>query len=183
MSTTVVESPPSGSDVKSRWFARALHTIILPSGEEVVVRIPDITNLARNESIPESLRAAVIKQDAQALLTGTASASEESQPKPSDADVVRAAAELGEAFDYIVLDMIVEPVLTISEVRLIPSEDRDFLALIAQRQRDTDALGRRLGVEPLSRWERFRHHHGCAEDCAECEALRREFSTVHMGAM
>jgi len=85
--------------------------------------------------------------------------------------------------DFLILEMVVEPKLTQDDVDLLPGEDRELLIEIAQRERDTDAVGRRLGVEPLSRWETFRHRHHCAEDCDGCQAVLSDFSTVDVGAV
>lgn len=62
-------------------------------------------------------------------------------------------------------------------IELIPPVDYKWLLEIAFLEEDRDGQGRLLwGVERLSRWERFRHRHNCPEDCASCEAVRRDFS-------
>lgn len=62
-------------------------------------------------------------------------------------------------------------------IALIPPVDYKWALEIAFLEEDRDGQGRLMwGVERLSRFERFRHRHGCAEDCPSCEAARRDLS-------
>jgi hypothetical protein len=164
---------------KDSWAAKAVHTITCPSGARIKIRLPNLSLMIKNDLLPSELRAVAISKVMEeagsqpAASVGTATGPE------ITADTVKKMVELNES---IIVEMVVEPLITKEdlEANVIPPEDLDFLSEIAQRERHTDALGVSLGVEPLSRWDTFRHEHGCAEDCAACEAVRRRFSSRYV---
>jgi len=147
------------------------------------IRLPDVGMLIRRDLVPDRLRNVAMR----VAIEGSASIS---QPDPETGETSGFQADdlkqMFELFDLLVLEMVVEPSLSLEDLdpaEGIPREDYDMLVSIAQRERNTDAAGVTIGVEPLSRWETFRRHHECAEDCDACEAMRRELSTVHVGAV
>jgi hypothetical protein len=143
----------------------------------VKIRLPDLTRLLKNDLLPERLRAVALKQ---------AFADVEPEPQSengstNDAERYETAKEMATLLDWLVADMVLEPELTQDDVETIPGEDRDMLVAIAQRERDIDALGVTLGVEPLSRWDTFRRFHECAEDCPACQKVRGDYSSIELG--
>lgn len=180
-------SKTSTADVETNgtagWKRRSLHLITLPSGMQVTIRLPDVGMLIRRDLVPDRLRNVAMK----VAIEGTASLSqldpETGKPEGFQDEDLKLMFDL---FDLLVIEMVVEPSLSLLDLDPesgIPREDYDMLVSLAQRERNTDAAGVTIGVEPLSRWERFRRHHECAPDCDACEAVRREFSTVHVGAV
>lgn len=161
---------------KDQWAKRGIHIVTLPSGMVVKIRLPDLTRLLKNDLLPERLRAVALKQ-----------AFAEVEPEPAsdngtrDEERYQTAKDMASLLDWLVADMVLEPQLTQEDVETIPGEDRDMLVSIAQRERDTDHLGVTLGVDPLSRWDTFRSQHKCPENCAACEKVRQEFSSVELG--
>ena len=190
MTEAAVSRPPAadqGIVSPEEWAQLAHHTITLPSGARVKVRIPDLTLLIAQDAVPEKLRGVALREVLAAMgaLTAKPDASEEAAEAAAplfDAEKIRTLAEL---HFFLVSEMLVEPKLTPEQAATggLPNEDLELLVQIATRERDTDARGVVLGVLPLSRFERFRHHHGCGEGCEACAAFRQEFSTRRVGGV
>lgn len=165
------EPPVATAD---EWEADSHHTIWTHGGKRIIVRIPDLFDLVRADALPDKLRAAalsVVQHQVEVDLGST--------PAPAEGEkltweTIRDATEL---FEHLAHEMIVEPELDVEQFRRLPTEDREMLRDIAMRNRNTDARGVWLGVEPLSRWEGFRRVHRCPEMCEACQALQAEFST------
>jgi len=89
--------------------------------------------------------------------------------------------------DGLLVEMLVDPKITVEEIEQIPGEDRDMLLAIAQREQFVDAEGVRLGVAPLSAFREFRELHGCVdrepEGCEACKTLQQRFSTSDLGGV
>jgi len=188
VSTAAPSNSSPGTDAKQGWARRAVHHITLPSGMEVDVRIPDMGALVAADAVPDHLRGAVLKRLADDINTFVDDQAETSPgSRHTSVEELEQAMKTGaEINDWIVTYMLVEPRLTMDDMRpdsenRPPEEDLELLVKIAQRERDTDARGVRLGVEPLNRMERFRHHHGCPEDCASCRAWADDVSTRGLG--
>lgn len=161
---------------KGQWLNRSVHTITLYSGTVVKVRIPDLMLMLKNDTIPTKLRDIALER-----AEGDVDLKAAEAVKPNNDERVKGVKEGAELLFWLVSDMVLEPKITPEEVESLPADDRMMLIEIANRERDTDALGASLGVEPLSRWETFRHFHKCAADCEPCEEIRREFSSVEPG--
>lgn len=178
MEASTIENPSAtnGLTTKEAWAARGVHEVTLYSGARVKIRIPDLARLLKHDLLPEGLRGVALRQAFGQLEMGGGSSPD--VPPPTDADRYKTAKELAELMDWLLLDMLVDPVLEREDLDGIPSEDKDLLVSLAQRERDTDALGVRVGVEPLSRWDAWRSAHGCDDDCPECQNVVSAFSTV-----
>lgn len=147
----------------------------------VKVRIPDLAAMLAMGQIPEHLRQVALlsafKEEGDPPLA--LQKHDDGSPVLTD-DVAKGFYDLK---SHIIVATVVEPALTQAEASEIPVEDRDMLYAIAMRERDTDALGVRLGVEPLSRWATFRGKHGCPPDCPACNEAVGELSTVDLGQL
>jgi hypothetical protein len=86
--------------------------------------------------------------------------------------------ELYDLHKWLVVQTVIEPALALEDLPGLPQEDLEMLTQLATRERVTDAAGRQLGTEPLSRWETFRSFHGCAEGCEACKKVVDHFSTA-----
>jgi len=167
----------------AQWAQAAFHVITCPSGARVKVRIPDMSMLMAGDALPEHLRVIAYKMatdDIGVLLKEKEGADGNGSAPELDPEILKAATELGE---WLVLQTVVEPELTPEQVSALPTEDKEMLVSIAKRERDRDAFGVRLGVDPLSRWDTFRHEHECPEGCPACERARQVFSTAELGEM
>jgi hypothetical protein len=189
VSTAAPSNSSPGTDAKQSWAQRAVHHITLHSGMEVDIRIPDMGALIAADAVPDHLRGAVLQRLADDINTVIDDQGETAAPgsrRTSVEELEKAMKTGAEINDWLVTYMLVEPRLTMEDMlpdspTRPPEEDLELLVQIAQRERDTDARGVRLGVEPLDRLGRFRHHHGCTEDCASCRAWADEVSTRGMG--
>ncbi len=159
--------PASVSETTSHWKQKAVHTITLPSGMRVKIRIPNLTALIQNDVIPERLRAVAVQEALNPGAPLVAPAPQAEQPaEQMGGDTVK---QLYELYEFLVCEMVVEPTITKDDLDELPQLDLDMLTQFALRERDMDAAGIRLGIEPISRWEVFRQAHNCPDDCASCE--------------
>jgi hypothetical protein len=167
-------APPSGNGVVTAdaWEQAGVHTVYMPSGVKVRVRLPDLEAMIREDALPDTLRAAAVRELEGGLQPDTA------KPEGETWDLVKEVLAL---YEHVAHSMLVEPTTTPEQFKRLPAEDRQMLREIAMRQRGTDARGVVLGVEPLSRWETFRIAHQCPESCPACDQVLAEFSTVGSG--
>jgi hypothetical protein len=155
----------------------------------VKIKFPDVARLIRSDMLPEGLRAAALKQAFGDLDMESPSDTPltAEQKKEQEDERYKTAQELVELMDALIIEMLVEPVMSKEEIADIPGEDRDMLIAIAQRERNTDALGVRLGVAPLIAFHEFREVHGCLEHepagCEACKALQQRLSSVDLGGV
>jgi hypothetical protein len=178
------------------WQARALHTITLPSGQRVRIRIPGIATILEHGDLPDDLiELALLELTSEGGATG-ALAAQLSSENGDRAQALARIARYGEFQRRLVCAAIVavetEPG-TWEEVRLtpellasgdLPEDDLAMVAEIVQRLRAHDARGVRIGVEPLDRWATFREAHGCPdEDCPGCQKLVASLSSTDLGAV
>jgi hypothetical protein len=188
MSTTTTGTSPS-------WKNGTWHDVTGPAGTKYELRIPALTELIRNEAVPERLRAIALKSAAHpAGIRGVVAdqLDEANEAKTSDEDLVKDDSGLKQAIDDLVgiqKALITESVKCDGKLlSLADVEDPDFPALDAEwlggvmlREIEYDALGVRLGIAPLNAWARFRHFHDCGPDCGGCASLQDELSTVDLG--
>jgi hypothetical protein len=159
------------------WKRRGVYDVTLPSGMEVSIRYPDLMMMATSDAMPERLRALAVKQARGDTLADDAPPSPEQEEERSREEL-KMLEEMREFLHHLVVAMVTEPELSYEDVADLPPEDRDMLIAIAQRERDTDAKGRLLGVVPLNAFDRFRVRHSCTPDCPSCEKVRDDFSLL-----
>lgn len=170
------ESPPAAVTSKSAWQKLTKHHVTCPSGAVVRIRIPNLASLVAMDAVPEQLKGAALREIAQELVGSLQAVADggASEVKLSEEDV-KALYELNE---WMLCWSLIEPEITPADLPELPEEDLEMLVQIVSRERDVDARGVRLGVEPLSRLERFRHHHECPPGCEACEAALRDLSEI-----
>lgn len=194
MTTTDTPSAPSRPEIsKQAWAQLAVHTITCPTGAVVRIRIPDLAMLLAGDAVPDHLRATALElimaeirgPQPAAVPAETQLTEPDEQRQQRDLETIK---EVSELHLWLIAQMLLEPAYTADELRegahtRPPSEDMFFLTQIARRERDTDARGVKLGVDRLSRWERFRHHHGCPEGCEACSLTVQDFSSARLGGV
>lgn len=193
MSTTTTHSPLHAAKLRS-WRGRSLHTIGLPSGQMVRIRVPGIATLIEEGELPEDLVDIALEELTHDGGATGAIAAEVQDPTVGRDRVLRRLAELGRFQRALVRASVVEveqdgefiPVeLSEEDVAgdaALPEADLAMIAEIVQRLRGYDARGVRIGVEPLDRWEAFREAHGCPdEDCEGCRKVLEQFSSTGVG--
>lgn len=160
---------------KTAWSALAIHTITLPSSAIVKIRLPDISILMAGDAVPERLRGIAIRELSKQIRDVQATALGDVVPDIQAEEI----ADLMGLNRWLVTQTLVEPELSEAELEAgaIPNEDFLMLTQLASRERDTDARGVRLGVEPVERWAAFKQFHGCADECEACNDAIEELST------
>jgi hypothetical protein len=176
MEATQLETESPEIISKSGWGELALHTITLPSGAVVKIRIPDLSLLLASELVPGRLKEIALVSLAEQIRDVRAAVLGEQADPMLRAEQV---AELAGLSRWLVTQTVHEPKVSEAEIEagVMPNEDFIMLTQIASRERFTDARDVWIGVEPKDRWEGWRRHHECVEDCPACAALRKEFST------
>ncbi|MEK6252798.1 MAG: hypothetical protein AABM43_12885 [Actinomycetota bacterium] len=168
---------------KDAWEALGVHTVTLPSGAVVKIRIPDLSLLIAGDALPEQLRGAALEELLGSLsqvdVSDDAAAAQVIQKVASDASGLNTLVDL---YRWLVTETVIEPELTEEDLkdRKLPTEDLTMLVEFAGRRRNVDARGVTLGIEPIERWDTFRQMHGCAEECEACTAVIGEFSTTQL---
>ena len=131
---------------KTAWFKAKRHEgVMLPSGTEVTVEIPNLPLMLKTGQLPNQLVEAAVSQ--------------QNLASKGNLEITREMIE--EQWDYysfLVSKTVVEPELTQDEVAQIPAEDVEMLVEIATRQRDMDAVYRHLAG--LDKQESFRQFRG-----------------------
>lgn len=102
------------------WKKAANHTVQLPSGFEATVRVPDIGQMVSKGLFPSELRDAIV--DMQAEVT------DDTAPTPEQ------LATVADWTRHIVRATVMDPALELAEVDDLPTEDRDMLVRIANRE-------------------------------------------------
>lgn len=122
------------------WGGKKYHNVVLPSGAEVTIIVPNLPALVKTGQVPNDLI-----ESAVGVMQGTVEITAE------------LLAEQADFYTKLVALTVSEPAITESDVADLPYEDVEMLAEIATRQRDVDALGRHLaGLHTSKEWRTFR---------------------------
>lgn len=163
-STAVAEpktdSASPGAPVKSAkaWKANAVHTVTLPSGTVVKIKLPNLAGFVKAGTLPSSLLEASQK---------VAKASREGEEVPKE------LYEEMETFNnFLVIHTVVSPEITPEDLtkapddpEAIPAEDIEMIVGFATRRLDFDAVGHHLaGLETVDSFRKFRGLDSSAED-------------------
>ena len=138
-----------------QWVERGIHQVTLPSGAVVKIRLPDLSLLLAGQRVPERLRVLALEQVMGAI---EGKPEVESEDGSATGKLEKQLGDLAELNFWLVSQMVVEPELTSDVLRdgRLPNEDVEMLIGLATRETDEDALGVRLGVVPLERFDGFR---------------------------
>lgn len=182
MSVTESPSPRKATTLDQLRAKRLIEGVESPAGLTYTIRPINLQRHALTGNLPTSLRQAAMR--GVEGINSFFAADEET--------LTQAGEEVRGYLDALVAEVIYEPCLYVGgerangdeggivdpeAIELIPPVDYKWALEIAFLEEDRDGQGRLMwGVERLSRFERFRHRHNCPEDCAGCEAVRRDFS-------
>ncbi len=193
--TKSTSTPPTPS--LAAWQARSLHTITLPSGQRVQIRIPGIGTLLEKGDLPEDLlELALLELTTDGGATAALASDLATAENGNREKALERLASYGEFQRHLVCAAVCavetapdafEPLTLTPESLLddsLPEDDLAMVAEIVQRLRSHDARGVRIGVEPLDRWATFREAHGCPDaDCEGCAKLIAALSSTDVGAV
>lgn len=132
---------------KTNWKKAKQHTVTLPSGSTVTIRIPNLAVLAKAGTIPNDLLKYAIPE-----LRG------EVPDKPSEEEVKKNISDLADFQAWCVSYALVDPELSADDVHeTVPVPDIELIVQIALRQTDMDAVGHQIGgLETQEEFRRFR---------------------------
>lgn len=144
MTTEAAETTETKRVSKTGWLRAADHTVTLPSGAVVGIKLPDLPALIEAGELPQGLLDAALK-----FVSPNAKPEE-----PSRESIGRDRAFR----DLLVQITVTEPKITDADLPNIPVEDKDMIVDFALRQRDLDAVGEHIGG--LTKYENFRRFRG-----------------------
>lgn len=121
------------------WKGAKRHLVMLPSGIEVEIEIPNLPKMIAGGAVPNGLMQAALAFAQKPRITP---------------ELVQEQYEFSA---YLVCETVKVPAVTTADVEQIPYEDVEALLEFATRQRDMDAIGRHLaGLEKIESFRRFR---------------------------
>jgi hypothetical protein len=142
MTSSTPTKSKSSTKTKAAWTKKGIHeNVTLPSGMEVDIRLPNLSQLIKAGEIPNPLIDAAISFQTAETVT---------------------REMLEQSFDFAVWILprtVINPEITEEDVRNgeIPAEDIDLLAAFVARTTDLDAVGNHLGgLESNAAFRRFR---------------------------
>jgi hypothetical protein len=130
----------------SQWKKAKVHDVILPSGVEVKITLPDIPALIETGHLPQNFL------DAALAAIKVAQSEEDHTPTPEE------LAEQRKFTNKMISMTVVDPKLREEDVEELPVQDRQMIMEFAMRQRDMDAAIRNIGG--LEKYETFREVRG-----------------------
>lgn len=134
---------------KTAWKKAGVHTVTLPSGAVVDIRIPNLPQMAKNGELDnELLQYAVPNPDAEG------DAPEELTPEKKKENLTK----LADFHAWLVSTTLVDPKLAPEEVSdTVPTPDLEVLVELASRRRDMDVVGHHIGgLEVSAEFRKFR---------------------------
>lgn len=132
----VIQKPQTAA----AWKKAKYHSVVLASGSEIELSIPNLPVLAKTGQIPNDLISAAV-----GVISG------ETQITPE------LLAEQADFAAKLVSIAVHSPKVKEDEVNDLPYEDIELIVEIATRQRDVDALGRQIaGLHKSKEWLDFR---------------------------
>lgn len=125
---------------KQGWKDAKVHAVVLNSGVEVDITIPNLPLMIKTGQIPNDL-----VELALGVMQGTVKVTAEM------------TAEQADFFAMLVSKIVVDPPVEPEDYADLPYEDVEMLVEIGTRQRDLDALGRHIGgLHTSAEFRRFR---------------------------
>jgi hypothetical protein len=133
-----------------QWKNRKEHEVLLPSGMEVKIVVPNLPSLIRAGKIPNSLLNAAVEQ-----------ATAAQDQKVPDSELI---GQQEEFYRKIIPLTVIEPKIEEDDVSDLPFEDQELLVELATRQRDVDAAYRHIGgLDSHESFRTFRSGGGVSE--------------------
>lgn len=140
MSRSTDSDPTQKVKDAAGWKGRKEHDVVLPSGAEVRIIIPNLPHLVKAGQIPNDLIESAI-----GIMQGQVEITPE------------LVIEQAEFFNKLLAVMVLDPQISEDDVPDLPYEDVEMLVEIGTRNRDVDAMGRHLaGLHKSREWRTFR---------------------------
>lgn len=135
------------------WGKRKPHDIVLPSGMEVTIEIPNLPKIIKGGDLPNHLISAAVQQVNAQKVTE---------------EMIKSQWDY---YKFLLLVAVKDPQITEDDLDsdVIPYEDIEMLVEIATRQRDMDATYQHIGG--LDKLEAFRRARGIPDGDAALEGI------------
>jgi hypothetical protein len=133
---------------KSAWKKAGVHTVKLPSGVSVKIRIPNLAKMAQSGELDNDL-----------LQYAVPDLPKEDEPEePTPEQKKENLTKLAKFHQWLVSQTLVEPALSPEEVKeTVPTPDLEVLVELASRRRDMDVEGHHIGgLEASADFRKFR---------------------------
>jgi hypothetical protein len=132
---------------KSGWKKAGVHTVTLPSGVVVEIRIPNLAAMAQAGELDNDLLQYAVPDLPQ-------DETEEPTPEQKKANLTK----LANFHQWLVSKTLVDPALSPEEVKeTVPTPDLEVLVELASRRRDVDVVGHHIGgLEVSAAFRTFR---------------------------
>lgn len=132
---------------KSAWKKAGVHTVKLPSGVSVKIRIPNLAKMAQSGELDNDL-----------LQYAVPDLPKEETEEPTPEQKKENLTKLAKFHQWLVSQTLVEPALSPEEVKdTVPTPDLEVLVELASRRRDMDVEGHHIGgLEASADFRKFR---------------------------
>ncbi len=132
---------------KSAWKKAGVHTVTLPTGAVVKIRIPNLAQMAQSGELDNDL-----------LQYAEPSLPDNPDEEPTPEQKKENLTKLANFHQWLVSHTLVEPALSPEEVKdTVPTPDLEVLVELASRRRDVDVRGHHIGgLEVSAEWRKFR---------------------------
>lgn len=137
---------------KTQWKGKSVHTITLPSGASVDIKLPDLAAMIKGGQIPNALLDVAQK-------VGSGQPLNEAAPDGEDGVSKELIGQISDFHAFLVSKTVQSPTVTPEEVLSgeLPAEDIAVIVQFALRERDFDAVGHHLGgLETVPEFRQFR---------------------------
>ena len=178
--------PPTNgwAHTADQWRTRVQQNVTLPSGQQVTIRIPGLSALARLDALPKELTEVALLELSREGGAAAAMADDLRDAVVDNNEEAAARAHegirrLGELTKRLVVEALIDPKLTYEELDDVPEDDLEKLMRIVTRRDPFDAAGRVVGALPANDLSAFQAAHSCPPACEHCiEALQALSTTV-----
>lgn len=120
---------------KAAWKKAKTHTVTLPSGVQVQIQIPNLSQMAKSGELDNEL-----------LQYAVPDAPQEDTEEPTNEQKLANLTKLANFHAWLVSKTLVDPSLTPEEVEAtVPTPDLEVLVELASRRRDMDVVGHHIG--------------------------------------
>lgn len=168
------------ADTLDAWKASRMINATLDSGRRVTMRKLTLDELVSLDALPDDLKQ-LAAMEAMDMVVDEARTLLRKGDKRSLGSYTKMQQDRVRLRDRLVLAAVIKPELTEADLPDLPEPDKVMIAAIAQGQIEFDAVGKRIGLEPMSTFRVLAasHHPGVEpEDCDACKAARLEISTA-----
>lgn len=134
---------------KTAWKKAGVHTVTLPSGVKVDIRIPNLAQMAKAGELDNALIQYAVPSLAEVDV-------DDKEPTPEEKK--ENLTKLANFHAWLVSHTLVEPKLPPEEVaETVPTPDLEVLVELASRRRDMDVVGHHIGgLEGSAEFRKFR---------------------------